>query len=416
MEKITEKQLKGIRLSLKELGLKETQFKKETLDTGMTKGETCLSVDPGFASAMKPEYITVSNAAQLKQLGGVPDKLYETGVVADHLPIPKPWLEENNALEREDVQEKNRWDLCAAYEVYLYGNSKHVASYADMIQKFYYPFDLPVFMAENVVVRKGHPLVIRSPHNKPVAIGFKTLTLEAGARVVCMADVGMRVWNLAGPEDGDEPGLILSMGTDGGNGINGANGASGANGAPGQSGLCRSNVCEQPAGPGGSGTPGGHGMHAANGGKGDNGFWVTLRVDKASGRISLGNAGGTGGNGGGGGSGGSGGNGGHGGAASLCCPGGRDGSGGNGGDAGNGGSGGDGGDGTFIYVTVENQGSSARFTNVSGPSHGGSGGPGGLGGAGGLGNPMGRPGINGRPGMSGAMGKPGSVIVNGKPI
>ncbi len=408
------------------LGWSDGVLPSQVIDTADIEGTTWLSRDIHFPSSFTATFIAVDKVAEQKDLGGIADCFYDNGTIKPHVDIPPPWdSSHHNFATTANLSREQQHQICMAHSAYIFGDSKSVASYHGMINQLHYPCHVAIFAGQQLIVRKGQPLITKAQFDgEPVVLFFDQLLMESGASINCLADTSIYVRQLL-QFDGDidnivsslgeaEPVVIESLGEDGPismPGINGNSGAVGGSGSPAQDGVM---TCALQAGMGNAGIPGSPGGSGGNGSRGIDAFYLTLKVGELNAQVWLGNYGGSGSDGSAGGNGGNGGDGGDGGAGSIFCPPGVPGFGGCGGNGGNGGSGGNIGDGRNIYISCWQYGAGSRFVVKPSRQVAGMAGLGGRGGEGGI--PAGQPGKAGLPGKVGTCGRLGLVFENMQPI
>lgn len=393
-------------------------FYKHTINTGDKAGPTYISANPDHQSVVKPIYVTVQSIDDFKEFGGIADSLYDNNtMVNDHPTLPE-WDAAKTDLPYSELSPKEKADICQAYTTYIYGYSKKVQSYKEVIHKHYFPVQLPIFSAQDVIVTPGSPLVLSSDGDKPVVFNFHTVTIEPGGKIINEGNSTILVdkliqetsKELANAQQSD----LTNVGANGQDGTDGQDGGKGYQGSTGSPGSDGKHSCSTEAGQGGTGGNGKPGEPGNNGMRGGDSGILHVTVDIVEGPVTLMSYGGNGGNGGKGGNGGQGGNGGDGGYSTSHCSAGPQGRGGNGGQGGNGGNGGEAGNGGNLYYTYNQLGPNGSVS-LGPPTKGtgGKGGMGGRGGDGGKGNPYGASGMSGSSGQSGNSGKIGTIYING---
>lgn len=197
MSGLTDEQRAAFHARLEAYGLKPSDALKR-IDTGTALGPTVLHGDPDKTDEPAIGYIRAASIRELKDKLGVPDDLIDSGKVSDaHIDYP-PELSENLAalfdaaedgceLERRMCAElpDDNYNLMKARLAYVHGHSKKVASYEPVINavSFPQPLEVPVHSAESVVVKAGHPLVLKSDGNKLSIYEFGSVTVEAGGEI-----------------------------------------------------------------------------------------------------------------------------------------------------------------------------------------------------------------------------------------
>lgn len=153
------------------------------------KGPIVLSADTG-ESTIQPHIVTVTSLDEVKRLAGNPDADYDNGVLQQHHEIQPPWpATMNNKDAAELTAEQNR-RINAAETAYIYGHSKHHASYKAIIERHKYPADFAVFAAEDVCLDSTNsPLIIKSES----AHNYGTLTICEGGSIQFEANAVLTV-------------------------------------------------------------------------------------------------------------------------------------------------------------------------------------------------------------------------------
>jgi hypothetical protein len=186
---LTDEQKKNFEKRLKELGLNASDVVEE-LKTGATPGPTYLSTHPDFASAIPPRKLTFNNLNELKQIGGIPDELYQNGAIEEHHDIPPPWSEGKNHLMPDDLSHEDNQNIRQAFMVQMYGPSHKVSSYEKIINMHHFPLEVGAFAVQEVLVDADHPLILKGPQH---AYNFGVVTIKKGGQIKCEAHVDMTV-------------------------------------------------------------------------------------------------------------------------------------------------------------------------------------------------------------------------------
>ncbi|PWK11602.1 hypothetical protein [Tumebacillus permanentifrigoris] len=416
MANLTEYQLQKRNQFLQELGLDESAITQGVVQAE-GEGTFYLSTRPEHNSVIKPHFVTVQTVDDLKRLGGIPDAVYANRVMEEHHAIPQEWSAEKNDLALTDLTREDEENIGKAYNAYLYGNSEKVQSYREIIQKKFFPMQMPVFLANDLVVNAGQTYVVTSQGStQPVGVGFDSVTVNTGGTIVNLANATWKVQNFTASGDGTGDGNYCSYGADGAPGGNGGTpgkAQQGNQGSKGVDGDCGS--CSTAAGKGDTGHTGAPGGNGGQGQNGSDGAVVNATFTTVQGNVTVCSSGGNGGNGGNAGNGGQGGDGGPGGASSSNCGTGQQGQGGQGGVGGNGGNAGNGGNGKQVYINYEEIATGASISILKPKGVGGTGGTPGNGGQGGNGVPNGGGGAPGVVGTSGTSGQIGTIYINGAP-
>jgi len=400
-----------------------------SLSTGDFPGPMILSRDRN-ESAVEPVFIELKDIDEAKDLGGFPNSEFESGKLdIDLLPIPQAFSREVTPNPQPFSQ-----PICQAMQAYIYGDSKFVKSYRDVLNQLRFPLTLTVHEGEDIVVKKDHPLIIKdNGHGEPFAVVYRKITVEPGGQIIWQGATGSLIAKemiYQQPTAGvDLAGLLKTAAADGQNFVSvGAPGGDGSDGTtpndPGTDGTDavvgkdNKNSCARQPVDGTEGKPGPDGSDAEDGEAGGDGNEVNVTIDNISGIIYVGSGGGKGGKGGKGGDGKNGGRGGNGVDKTSHCDGKSGKKGGKGGKAGKGGKGGDGGDGKNVYFTYKAGSPNFILTQATGTGGtGGSAGSPGSGGKGGThGGDAGDNGDKADGGKTGATGLPGQVFINGKAL
>lgn len=399
-------------------GLTEDIIHKETIDvTG--PDPIYFSADPNVPSVVEPVFVTIHSVDEFKEFGGNPDHLYENGTLEERYEAPSPWPAARTALPYEELTAQEQSAICKAYKAYIEGNSKKVQSYKEVIQKHFFPTELAILAANDLIVRSGQTVNLQGGSSQPVTFSYNTITVEPGGRINTTGIVKILSNTFTQqPGNDDSNPTITNEGQDGTSGAAGGNGGNGATGSKGSSGSSGKNSCDTQPGKGGTGNPGNPGANGGNGSAGSASGDITMTYDQISGIVKVSNIGGNGGTGGAGGNGGTGGAGGAGGEATGHCSAGAQGNGGTGGDGGSGGNGGNGGNGGTVNIIYSSSAPGTSFQFSPNPNKGkaGQGGRGGNAGSGGQGSPNGGGGNAGKVGSNGTTGTPGRIYVNNVPI
>lgn len=405
-------------LQLQEFGLNESAIHKETIYTSATPGATYLSAHPDYPSVIAPCMFTVHCVDELKSLGGIPDDLYECGLLQAHHDSLAEWSWVRSGIEKSALSVEEKDALCYAVKTYMFGNSKTVQSYKEAINKYYFPMQVALFAGEDIVVDPQHPLKIESQGDTPVVVSFNKVTVKQGGVIENHA---LATWDVTQMilEDQKNPVYnFINLGTDGGSGGTPAPQGKAGIGDRGSDAVEGDKCCKTKAGQGGKGKKGDDGKPGTPGENGGNTKEVIVKIKIVDGPLVVMSVGGNGGDGGKGGKGGTGGDGGPGGRGTEHCSKGEQGPGGDGGDGGVGGKGGDGGNGANVYIYYETlgPGGSISLGDPTGHGKGGKGGDGGNFGGPGSGSTIGRDGQGGDGGAAGKAGALGTIYVNNQPI
>jgi hypothetical protein len=362
-----------------------------SINTNSAEGAYYLSADESLNSGLPPRIFTVENVQTLKKLIGNLDLFFDEGYVTREGEILPPWKQRKKFFGFSSEL------ICKALHAYVYGDSRFVADYEDVLNAVYFPMEVLFFggSATDIVIDPDHPLIIDA--SQPVVVSYRKVTILEGGRIICENNASVSFDTVEFVVEGQPAsgGNFVRRGSDGGNGGKGGNGGNGHNG--------------------GTGGAGGAGLPAANGGVGGNGGntqSMVVELPELTGTVLIGNIGGNGGNGGDGGNGGTGGKGGDGEDSKGSHNGGNGGDGGSGGNGGRGGDAGNGGD-IFIHAHPRSFNQINLSPDTSKSGNGGGGGAGGAGGNGGSGKNGGDNGTSGSNGSSGSGGAAGAAGQSG---
>jgi hypothetical protein len=130
-------------------------------------------------STIPPHIVTVTSLDEVKRLAGNPDADYDSSLMAQHHEIQPEWPTHLNDKEPSELSAEQNRRINAAEIAYIYGHSRHHASYKAIIEKHKYPADFAIFAAEDVCVDARNPLIIKSDS----AHNYGTLTICEGGTV-----------------------------------------------------------------------------------------------------------------------------------------------------------------------------------------------------------------------------------------
>ena len=158
---------------------------KGSLRTDTKKGEFLLSPDSSLNNGSPPVICEIDSIQKLKKLTGCDDSLFDLGVFSsEELEFPV-WDSTYDHTVWKDLPARWKAILCRACQAYIYGDSRKVAAYEDVLNRKYFPMKIACFTGESIVVTKDHPLIIdpgSSPH--PVVLHYDSITLEEGAKII----------------------------------------------------------------------------------------------------------------------------------------------------------------------------------------------------------------------------------------
>lgn len=358
-------------------------------------------------SDITPQYITVSNVDELRDLCGPEEIDADEALYAGDLPL-------FTSINEQEIDKPFHPFVCKALNEYVYGNPAVVESWKDTINTLRFPMQVAIFTASEIVVNAGKPLKL-GENGSTIGLICNSIVINEGGRIISMSTGKVSCNTMVSNHKPEFTGKLADStlsAVSGDGGVGGAGGP-GGNAGDGAKGADTSEKGEK-GGNGKAGLEGACGSNGADGGRGGDSNSIVYSLKEMRGHYLINSVAGNGGNGGNGGKGGDGGNGGKGGTGPA-----GDGDQGNGGKGGNGGNGGKGGDagqsGGIITITYKSGDPVLHASTVDSPK-GGDGGNGGAGGKGGTGSVPGAPGVPGVPGAGGAGGGTkavGEVYANG---
>ena len=160
----------------------------------MRRGAIC--GHPGGNTVFPPaNVLTVSSVQELKTLGGCSDQEYSEGHASDaFITYPKPLM----ALAAPTLQSCDG-DVCQLkahmtlehhaavaqdMNAYMMGNSTKVTDYVEHINALYFPMQMAVHAARDLVITKDKPLIVNNPSGAPTTLIFGTVTVEPGGYIL----------------------------------------------------------------------------------------------------------------------------------------------------------------------------------------------------------------------------------------
>ncbi|VAW74544.1 hypothetical protein MNBD_GAMMA12-232 [hydrothermal vent metagenome] len=169
------------------------------IDTSNSGSGLTLSADPNQTDQAPSGWLMATNIQHLKDQIGINNADIASGNVTDqHITYPpaasaklkslchstKDGCELESVLNTQHRDEKSH--VAAAQLAFVMGHSDKVKEYETAINtiSFPKPMTVPVFSAENVVVKKGAPLKITGDNNQPVIVNFGSVTIEEGAEII----------------------------------------------------------------------------------------------------------------------------------------------------------------------------------------------------------------------------------------
>jgi len=185
---LTPEQQKNFNDRLKELQMDPSKvLRKITPQTH--PGPIVLSADPA-ESSIAPHIVTMTSLDEVKRLAGNPDSAFENGTMLEHHAIQQPWPAELNGKAPTELKAEHNRRIHAAEMAYIYGNSKHHASYKTIIEQHKYPADFAVFAAEDLCLdATNSPFIIKSDS----AHNYGTITICEGGSMKFEANATLTV-------------------------------------------------------------------------------------------------------------------------------------------------------------------------------------------------------------------------------
>jgi hypothetical protein len=186
-------------------GLTPKDIEGKTIVTGEGKPGPLVISPSAEYSDVEVVRREVTNVAEMKSLGGVPDVHYTRDGVADHhinYP-PTPGVNPQQALATakgdvcallEHLGPENATHVGAAMHAYLLGDSSKVKAYEPLINALHFPVTGAIASGDSITVKAGHPLVIKGPG--PVALNYAVMTIEPGGQVIVETEVTFNIGKL----------------------------------------------------------------------------------------------------------------------------------------------------------------------------------------------------------------------------
>jgi hypothetical protein len=171
-----------------------------TLKTSDYGGTIVLTTELG-RSHVEPVLVPFHSMGELKQLVGVADEHYATGVYSDRLIAYPPQLDPARSAFLQDSRNicdlrthltpDEHSHLLLAAQAYLTGNSAKVADYVPLMDAHFAPGTLAVFAGDSLHVEAGQTVQIQSPDGKPVALNYASIQVDDGGQIIvlCAASI-----------------------------------------------------------------------------------------------------------------------------------------------------------------------------------------------------------------------------------
>ncbi|TFI53152.1 hypothetical protein BLD44_017600 [Mastigocladus laminosus UU774] len=156
--------------------------------------QVVISTTLDMSALFQPCLRSTKNLDQFKAWIGIPNSLFEQGVFSFTKELPsKPWMSKAvsdisslSLAEQEDIER-------AGY-AYLFGNSKLVDSYKEVLEKLHAPFEVAVCAIKKVVIESGGSLIIQG--SRPAVLIFGELEIIEGSTIKIYAPTNMTVQQL----------------------------------------------------------------------------------------------------------------------------------------------------------------------------------------------------------------------------
>ncbi len=190
MSNLTAEQQQNFNDRLKELGMNPSQVidKLNTAD-----GPIVFSHDPK-ESTITPHLFNVNSVEDVKRLAGNSDQDYDNGVIEHHHQKLPEWDAKKNDLLPEDLEPEDNNNIRQAHIAYVYGDSKRVKSYKQIIEKHNYPMQVAAFAANNIEATAANSPVLIKADNGAANIG--TLTIYEGGSISFAGDTVVTIQNM----------------------------------------------------------------------------------------------------------------------------------------------------------------------------------------------------------------------------
>ena len=121
---------------------------------------------------------------------GIPCADYHSGKHDDSdidypAPLTLPTLAANESLKSALTDSQFR-QVHQAMTAYLQGDSNKVASFQAAINELHFaqPMAMAVHAANDLVIDKDHPLIVKSHNGKPVTLIYGTVTVKPGGQII----------------------------------------------------------------------------------------------------------------------------------------------------------------------------------------------------------------------------------------
>lgn len=149
------------------------------VDSSTHPGPITFSANPAL-STFPPHIVTLTSVDDAKRLAGNPDEHYENGVMMEHHETLPEWPAHKTALEAHELSPEEKQLINKAHVAYIYGNSKKVQSYKDVIEKHNYPVEVAAVAIESLCLdATNSPFQVKSD----AGLNIGTLTICQGGSI-----------------------------------------------------------------------------------------------------------------------------------------------------------------------------------------------------------------------------------------
>lgn len=134
------------------------------------------------------------NLNQFKVWIGMPNSLFEEEVFSFTKELPSNSCIPESFADKSSFSLAEEKDIQRASYAYLFGNSKLVDGYKEIIEKFYAPFEVAVCAIEKIVIESGGSLIIQG--SRPALLILRELEILQGGNIKIYAPTNMTVQKL----------------------------------------------------------------------------------------------------------------------------------------------------------------------------------------------------------------------------
>jgi len=156
--------------------------------------QVVISTTLALSAPFQPCLRSTNNLDQFKAWIGLPNSLFEQGVFSFTKELPsKPWMPKA-VSDTSSLSPAEREDIQRASYAYIFGNSKLVDGYKQVIEKLHAPFEVAVCAIEKVIIEAGGSLIIQG--SRPAVLIFGELEIIEGGNIKIYAPTNMTVQKL----------------------------------------------------------------------------------------------------------------------------------------------------------------------------------------------------------------------------